>query len=50
MFESFPSKKYINKIVEVPFFIPGASTEQQSNLRVKPIIESEIGFLLIFDW
>ena len=46
----FPAQKIINKTVEVPFVIPGASTEQKSDLRVKPIVEGKIGFLLEFDW
>ena len=50
MFESFSSTKITNKTVEVPFVIPGAIIEHQSDLRVKPIVDSEIGFLLEFEW
>ena len=35
--------------VEVPFGILDASTERQNDLRFKPIVESDIGFLLEFD-
>ena len=51
MFESISrtKKKNRNKTVESPFVIPGVSNKQQINLRVKPIVESEIGFLLEFD-
>ena len=44
----FPEQKIRNKTVEVPFNILSAITKRQSNLRVKPIVESEIGFLLEF--
>ena len=49
MFESISITKIINKTVEVIFVIPGASNKRQSNLRVKPIYDSKIGFLLEFD-
>ena len=49
MFEYIPSTKIRNKTVEVPFVIMGAITEWQSDLRVKHIVESEIGFLLVLD-
>ena len=39
-----------NKTVEVPFFIPDASTKHQIDLKVKPVIESQIVFLLELDW
>ena len=45
----FPAQKIRNKTVEVIFAIPGASTERQINLRVKPNFESEIGFVLEFN-
>ena len=44
----FTTQKIGNKTVEVPFFIPGASTECQIDLRFKPIIYSKIGYLLEF--
>ena len=40
----FPAQKIRNKIVEVSFVIPGASTEQHRDLRINPIVESGIGF------
>ena len=49
MFESNSRTKIRNNTVEIPFFIPGASNERQSDLRGNPIVESEIGFLLEFD-
>ena len=45
----FPAQKTRNKTVEAPFFIPGVSTKRKSDLRVKPIVESEIGVLLEFE-
>ena len=50
IFEYIYSTKIRNNTIEVPFFIPGARTERKSNLRVNPINESKIGFLLEFDW
>ena len=38
--------KIRNNIVEAPFGIPGVSTENDKILRIKPIVESDIGFLL----
>ena len=38
-----------NKAEEAPFGIPSAITEPKNNLRVKPIVESEIGFMLKID-
>ena len=49
MFESVYSIKNRKKIVEEPFVIPVASTDQQRDLRFKPIFESEIGFMLEFE-
>ena len=34
------STKIINNIEEAPCGIPGAITEHENNLRVKPIVES----------
>ena len=45
----FPTQKIRNKTVEVIFAILGASIEHQSDLRVKQIVESKIGFLLESD-
>ena len=45
----FPAQKIRNKTVEVPFAIPGAIIERQIKLRVQPIVESNIGFILEFD-
>ena len=44
----FTGQQISNTTVEVKFAIPGVSTERQSALRVKPIFESKIGFLLEF--
>ena len=44
------TQKIRNKTVEVPFVIPGMSTKRQRDLRFKPIVKSNIGFLLEFDW
>ena len=49
MFESVFSIKTRNKTVEAPSVIPGASTEQQSDLRIKPIIERKMDLMLEFD-
>ena len=40
----FRAQKIRNNIVEAPFGIPGTSTGCQNDLRVKPIVETEIGF------
>ena len=45
----FPAQKIINSTLDAPFGIPGASTDPENDFRVKPIIESEIDFLLDFD-
>ena len=45
----FPSQKIRNNIVEAPFGIPYSRTERQKELRVMPIVDSKIGFLLEFD-
>ena len=46
----FSAQKITNRTVEVPFVIPGVSSERQSNLRVKLFVESKIGFLLSLSW
>ena len=46
----FPDQKIRNNTVEASFCIPGVSTEHKNDLRVKPIVKSDIGFLLEFDW
>ena len=46
MLKFISSTNIINNTVEAPFGIPGARTEPKNDLRVKPIVESEIGFLL----
>ena len=46
MFESIYITKNQKQDSRGTIFILGASTKRQSNLRVKPIVESEIGFLL----
>ena len=50
IFESISSTKIRNKRIEVPFFIPGVSTERKRHFRFKPIVDSDIGFLLEFNW
>ena len=47
--EHISGKKIRNNTVEAPFVIPGVSTKWKSDLRFRPIVESEIGFLLEFD-
>ena len=42
----FYSTKIRNNILESLFFIPGVSAEHEDDLRVKLIVESEIGLLL----
>ena len=42
----FPDQKIRNNTVEASFGIPGVSTEPKNYLRVKPIVENDIGFLL----
>ena len=49
MFESIYSTKIRDKTLEVPSIMPGVSTKEQSNWRVKLIVESEIVFLLEFN-
>ena len=44
-FEYIFSKKK-KKTVYVPYVIPGASNKRQRDLRVKPIVDINIGFLL----
>ena len=43
------STKLRNNIEEALFGIPDASTEAEKDLRFKPIVESEIFFLLVID-
>ena len=45
----FQAQKIRNKTVEIKSFILGASTKQQIYLGVKPIVESNIAYLLEFD-
>ena len=49
MLESISSKKLRNNTEEAPFVIPGASTEPENGLRVKPINDRDF-FLLEIDW
>ena len=42
----FPAQKLRSNTEEALFGIPGAITETKNDLRVKPIVESNIGFLL----
>ena len=49
MIEPTYSKKIRNKEVETSFGIPCASTEPENDLRVKLIVDSNIGFLLEFN-
>ena len=42
----FTAQKIRNNTVEAPYVIPGVSSETENYLRVEPIVESEIGFLL----
>ena len=42
----FPAKRIRKNSEYAPFFIPGASTETENDLRVKLIVERKIGFLL----
>ena len=45
----FPTHKIRNNIADPPFGIPRVCNELENNLRVKLIVESEIGFLFYFD-
>ena len=45
----FTSQKIRNITVEAPFGITDVSNERQNDLRVKPIVERKIGFLLKFE-
>ena len=45
MLKFVSSTKLRNNTEEVPFGITGAATEHENNLRVKLIVESNIGFL-----
>ena len=47
--KSISSTKDKNYTGEAPFVIPGASTEHENNLRVKPIVEIKIYFMLEID-
>ena len=49
MLEFISSTKLGNKTEDTPFGIPGASTEPENYFRVKPIVESKIGFLFEID-
>ena len=50
MIKSISSTKIRNNTEKEPFGITGASTENKNNFRVKPIVESNICFLLEIDW
>ena len=50
MLESISSTKIRNKTEEAPFGISCVRTKAENYLRVKPIIESKIGFFLEMDW
>ena len=47
--EFISTTKIKNSTEEAPFVIPGGSTETENDLRVNPIVESEIIFLLEID-
>ena len=47
VFESISSTKIIKNSIEIPFVIPGASTERQIDLRVKHIFEREFFSVVI---
>ena len=49
MFEFILVQKIINNTVEAPFGKTSVSTEQKNDSRVKPIVESNIGFMLEFE-
>ena len=49
MFIYIPSNKVRNKTEEALFGIPGASTQPNNALRVKPFVEIDIVFLLETD-
>ena len=49
MLESVSGKKIRKNTEEAPYFIPGASTEPNNNLRFNPFVEIKIGFLLEVD-
>ena len=49
MLESISGTQKRNNTEEAPFGIPGASTEPENDFRVKPIVESKIGFLFEID-
>ena len=42
----FPAQKIKNSALEASFGIPGANTEPEKKLRIKMIVEINIGFLL----
>ena len=44
----FPAQKIRNNTLEAPFGIPGVSTEPKNDLRVKPIVDIKIDFILEF--
>ena len=46
MLEYNSNIKIRNNAEEAPFGIPGVRNEPNNDLRVKPIVENKIGFLL----
>ena len=49
MIKSIYSTKIRNNTEAAPFGIPGASTEHENYLRVKPLVEGNISVLLEID-
>ena len=49
-FNIFLAQKTGNYTLEASLGIPGAVTETENDFRFKPIVQSEIDFLLKFDW
>ena len=50
MFGYISGTKIRNNIEETPFDILGPSTDPKNHLRVKLIVEGDIGFLLKIDY
>ena len=49
MIKCFHGTKIRNNTEEAPFGIPGASTEDNKNLKATPIIDNDISFLMEID-
>ena len=49
LFLSISSTKIRNNTLEVSFGIPGVRTEPENYLRVKPIVDKKIDFMLEFE-